>query len=69
MKKVVGIRPGEKVHEDLITSAESFSTIDIGDYVILPNPEYHLGRHDKSFHFARKSQKVSNIIREAIKTF
>ena len=29
VKKVVGIRPGEKVHEDLITSAESFSTIDM----------------------------------------
>ncbi len=54
-KKVVGIRPGEKVHEDLITSAESFSTIDIGDfYVILPNPEYHLGRHDKKFPLCKK---------------
>ena len=54
-KKVIGIRPGEKVHEDLITSAESFSTIDIGDfYVILPNPEYHLGRHDKKFPLCKK---------------
>ena len=54
-KKVVGIRPGEKVHEDLITFAESFSTIDIGNfYAILPNPEYHLGRHDKKFPLCKK---------------
>ena len=54
-KKVIGIRPGEKVHEDLITTAESFSTIDIGNfYAILPNPEYHLGRHDAKFPLCKK---------------
>ena len=57
-KKVIGIRPGEKVHEDLITSAESFSTIDIGKfYAILPNSEYHLGRHDKKFPLCKKVPK------------
>jgi UDP-N-acetylglucosamine 4,6-dehydratase len=35
--KVVGIRPGEKLHELLITSDESRHTIDAGDvYVVLP---------------------------------
>lgn len=35
--RVVGIRPGEKVHEEMITSSDSFNTYDIGDYyVILP---------------------------------
>ncbi len=54
-KKVIGIRPGEKVHEDLITSAESYSTIDIGKfYAILPNSEYHHGRHDKKFPICKK---------------
>ncbi len=54
-KKIIGIRPGEKIHEDLITSAESFSTIDIGNfYAILPNPEYHLNRHDKKFKICKK---------------
>jgi UDP-N-acetylglucosamine 4,6-dehydratase (inverting) len=34
---VIGIRPGEKVHEEMITSSDSFSTYVIGDYyVILP---------------------------------
>jgi len=34
---VVGIRPGEKVHEEMITSSDSFSTYDLGKYyTILP---------------------------------
>jgi UDP-N-acetylglucosamine 4,6-dehydratase (inverting) len=31
-KLVVGIRPGEKIHEEMITSSDSFSTIDLGSY-------------------------------------
>lgn len=35
--KVIGIRPGEKLHEEMITSSDSFSTYDLGKYyVILP---------------------------------
>ncbi len=35
--KVVGIRPGEKVHEEMITASDSFTTYDLGKYfVILP---------------------------------
>lgn len=33
----VGIRPGEKVHEEMITASDSFFTYDLGEYyVILP---------------------------------
>lgn len=36
-KVIVGIRPGEKVHEEMITPSDSFSTYDLGQYyVILP---------------------------------
>jgi FlaA1/EpsC-like NDP-sugar epimerase len=36
-QKVIGIRAGEKVHEEMITSSDSFSTYDLGKYyVILP---------------------------------
>ena len=35
--EVVGIRPGEKLHEEMITTSDSATTIDIGPYyVILP---------------------------------
>ena len=37
-KPVLGIRPGEKIHEEMITSSDSFSTIDLGSYyAILPS--------------------------------
>jgi len=33
----IGLRPGEKIHEEMITPADSINTIDIGDYfMILP---------------------------------
>jgi FlaA1/EpsC-like NDP-sugar epimerase len=31
-QEVVGIRPGEKMHEEMITSSDSPSTIDLGGY-------------------------------------
>lgn len=34
---VVGIRPGEKIHEEMITESDSFNTVDMGKYyAILP---------------------------------
>jgi UDP-N-acetylglucosamine 4,6-dehydratase (inverting) len=34
---VIGVRPGEKIHEEMITSSDSFTTYDLGKYyVILP---------------------------------
>ena len=35
--KIVGIRPGEKLHEEMITSSDSYNTVDLGKYyAILP---------------------------------
>jgi UDP-N-acetylglucosamine 4,6-dehydratase len=37
-KEIVGIRPGEKIHEEMITPSDSFNTYDLGKYyVILPS--------------------------------
>jgi len=37
-KPITGIRPGEKIHEEMITTSDSFTTIDLGDYyAILPS--------------------------------
>ena len=36
--EIVGIRPGEKIHEEMITSSDSFYTYDLGKYfTILPS--------------------------------
>ena len=45
--KVVGIRPGEKLHEEMITETDSLSTIDLGKYyAILPSVSDRLTKED-----------------------
>ena len=40
--KVVGIRPGEKLHEEMITASDSLNTVDLGPfYAILPSAADH----------------------------
>jgi UDP-N-acetylglucosamine 4,6-dehydratase len=37
-QRVVGVRPGEKIHEEMITASDSFNTVDMGKYfAILPS--------------------------------
>ena len=39
---VVGIRPGEKLHEEMITESDSLNTVDLGKYfAILPSAGVH----------------------------
>ncbi len=54
-QEVVGIRPGEKVHEEMITSSDSFSTYDLGKYyAILPQvPNFKIDEYVS--HFKAKS--------------
>ena len=41
--RVVGIRPGEKLHEEMITASDSLNTVDLGPfYAILPNGAEYL---------------------------
>ena len=40
-QEIMGIRPGEKIHEEMITSSDSFNTYDLGKYyVILPQTHH-----------------------------
>ena len=56
--KVVGVRPGEKIHEEMITTSDSNFTYDLGKYfVILPSTrEWDL----KDFINQNKAVKVKN---------
>jgi UDP-N-acetylglucosamine 4,6-dehydratase len=44
-QEIVGIRPGEKIHEEMITASDSFNTVDLGRYfAILPvSADYSVG--------------------------
>jgi UDP-N-acetylglucosamine 4,6-dehydratase (inverting) len=45
-KPITGIRPGEKIHEEMITASDSFSTVDLGEYyAILPSDGQLLERY------------------------
>jgi UDP-N-acetylglucosamine 4,6-dehydratase (inverting) len=48
---IVGIRPGEKIHEEMITSSDSFYTYDLGKYyTILPTvPNFKIDDFINSF--------------------
>jgi len=39
-KPVIGIRPGEKLHEEMITSADSLNTYDLGSYYSILAPTH-----------------------------
>lgn len=53
--RVVGIRPGEKLHEEMITSSDSFYTWDLGRYyTILPaTHKWNLDEYVSHFHATR----------------
>jgi UDP-N-acetylglucosamine 4,6-dehydratase len=53
--KVIGIRPGEKIHEEMITHSDSFYTYDIDDYyVILPTiPNWNLEKYILKFNASK----------------
>lgn len=56
--KIVGIRPGEKIHEEMITSSDSFLTYDMGKYyTILPaKPNWNLEEFIKTFNAKKVEQ-------------
>lgn len=56
--RIIGIRPGEKIHEEMITSSDSYNTYDLGKYyVILPTvTSWSVEDYKKAFN----AQKVEN---------
>ncbi|UPS92558.1 UDP-N-acetylglucosamine 4,6-dehydratase (inverting) [Bizionia sp. M204] len=55
-KPVVGIRPGEKVHEEMITASDSFYTYDLGKYFTILPPTHKWSLEDYISNF--KAKKV-----------
>lgn len=55
--EVVGIRPGEKLHEEMITDTDSLNTIDLGNYyAILPSVSFMYTEEEYLTH--HKAEKV-----------
>tara|TARA_A100001011_G_C14315393_1_gene847722 strand:- start:2062 stop:3081 length:1020 start_codon:yes stop_codon:yes gene_type:complete len=57
-KKICGIRPGEKLHEEMISTSDSYSTIDLGKYyAILPTYNSPINEY-------KISKEVMNFVKE-----
>lgn len=54
-QRIIGIRPGEKIHEEMITDSDSYNTVDRGDYfAILPQGgNYTIDEYCKEFNAVR----------------
>lgn len=54
-QRIVGIRPGEKLHEEMITETDALSTVELDRYyVILPNtPHWDVDKFVAHFHGRR----------------
>jgi len=54
-QKVIGIRPGEKLHEEMITTTDSMNTIELENYfVICPASNVHFDKSDYLKHHGGK---------------
>jgi UDP-N-acetylglucosamine 4,6-dehydratase/5-epimerase len=57
-KKVIGLRPGEKIHEEMITSSDSFYTYDLGEYFTILPSQHRWDLNDYIDHFNAKKVKM-----------
>ncbi len=59
--RIVGLRPGEKIHEEMITSSDSFFTYDLGRYyTILPTtPNWNIEAFKKELNAVKVPQGFS----------
>ncbi len=47
--EICGIRPGEKIHEEMITNSDSRNTLDCGDFYVVMTDEKYLNRYLELF--------------------
>ena len=56
--KIIGVRPGEKIHEELITRGDSSTTYDQGDYYVILPPQLEQKYYKKKYKIFNKKNKV-----------
>ena len=67
---IIGIRPGEKLAEEMITSSDSYETYDIGDkFVIIPQSLLDSSGFDKEFLKNNKVKENFNYASDTNKEF
>jgi UDP-N-acetylglucosamine 4,6-dehydratase/5-epimerase len=56
--KIIGIRPGEKLHEEMITNSESYNTVDLGKYYVVLPTSKDISWTQKAFLLKTKAKRV-----------
>ena len=60
--EMIGIRPGEKIHEEMITSSDSYTTFDLGHYYAIANPSNSklMKYYDKNYKKFKKGESYNS---------
>lgn len=58
--KIVGVRPGEKIHEELISISEARHTLDIGKYYVILSPSLERSNNPLSMQLYKKYLNKKN---------
>lgn len=66
--KIVGIRPGEKLHEELISKEESYNTFDLGDFFIIASTNNSINFYKKKKYKKFKIDKNYNSLNNSFLT-
>lgn len=48
-REIIGIRPGEKLHETLVTKEESRHTVELDKYFVILSESYNIAEHFKKY--------------------
>ena len=61
--KYIGIRPGEKLHEEMITASDSYTTYDLGKYFAIVNPsnKKSLDHYKKKYNKIKKGKSYNSL--------
>ena len=60
-KNIIGVRNGEKIHEEMITAADSYSTFDLGKYFAILHPSNEINNSEYEKHFKSLNLKFNQM--------
>jgi FlaA1/EpsC-like NDP-sugar epimerase len=61
---ITGIRPGEKIHEEMITTSDALNTYEFKSYyIIIPNSEFISGKKHNEFKKFIKKNKAQKVMK------
>ena len=60
-KEIIGVRNGEKIHEEMITAADSYNTYDLGKYYAIIHPSNEITKNEYKEYFRSLNLKFDQM--------